>query len=282
MKVVIFDLETTGVSVTQDRIIEIALNKGELIQTENGRWDFVSERQLKQICNPFTEDYVDDAGNRITELNPFVLELTGLQEDLIRFFSPYFKEVAKTAEAFIGDLPLVGYNIDNFDFPLLVREMERAGIKKEWKNPTLDALTLYRKMFPSTLSAVYERLTGKTFRHAHRAMFDVNATAEIICHLFDSHLPIDDKSPDVVMESISGKRSDIDRKFKYDENIGDWVFMFGKHRGKAVKQNLDYLKWMMMPDTDFHESTKQFAREIFFDEIVKQGGIPFAENNENE
>ena len=103
-----------------------------------------------------------------------------------------------------------------------------------------------------------------------------------MCHLFDSHLPIDDKAPDFVMESISGKRSDIDRKFKYDENIGDWVFMFGKHRGKAVKQNLDYLKWMMMPDTDFHESTKQFAREIFFDEIVKQGGIPYAENNENE
>jgi DNA polymerase III epsilon subunit-like protein len=65
MKVVIFDLETTGVSVTQDRIIEIALNKGELIQTENGRWDFVSERQLKQVCNPFAEDYVDDAVNTI-------------------------------------------------------------------------------------------------------------------------------------------------------------------------------------------------------------------------
>jgi DNA polymerase-3 subunit epsilon len=281
MKVVIFDLETTGVSVTQDRIIEIALHKGDLIQT-NGEWEFVSERQLKQVCNPFTEDYVDDLGNRITELNPIVLELTGLQENLIRFFSPYFKDVAKTAETFIGDLPLVGYNIDNFDFPLLVREMERAGVKKVWKNPTIDALTLYRKLFPSTLSAVYERLTGREFQNAHRAMADVNATSEILCHLLKMQTPNELPEPEALMQSISGKRSDIDRKFKYDEKLGDWVFMFGKHRGKAVKQNLDYLKWMMMPDTDFHESTKQFAREIFFDEVAKQSGIPFAENNENE
>jgi DNA polymerase-3 subunit epsilon len=257
MHTIFFDLETTGVSTTHDRIIQIALKKVSIKADENGspKISFVSDMQ--SLVNPFTPDFINADKKPITSLNPIVSELTGISDNDLKS-APFFHQISKRVLDFIGDCPLAGYNIDNFDFPILVREMERTGIQKKWKNPTIDVFVLYRRLYPSNLSAVYKRLFGHEFENAHSAMADVDATCKIFEKIIPATLPFDDAT--LLMEAISGKRSDVDRKFKYDEKAQDWVFQFGKHRGDSLGKNIEYLTWMAREETDFHSSTKAFVR----------------------
>jgi DNA polymerase-3 subunit epsilon len=269
MEIVFFDLETTGTSTTHDRIIQIALRKVKIDRLATGQTSVAQIDKLESLVNPFRSDFINADREPITSLNPIVSELTGIKDNDLKT-APFLTQIAGSIESFIGDCSLAGYNIDNFDFPILIREMERAGIVKTWKNPTIDVFVLYRKLYPNNLSAVYERLFGRKFSNAHTAMADVDATVEIFQKIFPSSLQIED--PKKLMEAISGKRSDIDRKFSYNEKQNDWVFMFGKHRGDFLSKNVEYLKWMVEPDRDFHESTKAFVRSyrLIYDKKEKQ------------
>lgn len=262
MELIFFDLETTGLSVSTDRIIEIALHKVRIDFSEDKKITGVTSlgKYRKTVC-PFTESFVDANGKLITKLDQRVLDITKLDESILRYHSPTFKEIASEVEEFIGETALAGYNIDNFDFPILAREFDRAGISKQWKNPTIDVMVVYRRFYPSNLSAVYERMTGKQMKNAHSAMWDVDATIEIFAKLIEGE-PFHTNAEDV-MNEISGKRSDVDRKFRFDNTLNEWVYMFGKNRGRPLSSNvedIEYLAWMAKENNGFHESTRAFAR----------------------
>ena len=260
--IIFFDLETTGVQVGSDRIVEICLHK----VMPDGTTDTRVER-----VRP-----VDRDGNtmHIPEQSTAVHGIT----DADVADKPSFAELAPSLLEYIGDADLAGYNSNKFDVPLLVEEFLRAGFDFDLAQRRLvDVQNIFHQMEQRTLVAAYRFYCDKDLENAHSAAADTIATYEVLKAQLDRYQGVAYKdrtghvSQPVVNDidalsrfTCNSQWADLVGHIGYDAKHRE-VFNFGKHKGKPVEQVFEqepsYYDWMMK--SDFPLSTKKVITEIW-------------------
>ena len=260
--IVFFDLETTGVNVGTDHIVEICLLKVNPDQTTE---------QLVHRVRP-----VDTDGKTI-HIPEFTTAIHGISDADVAD-KPSFTQLAPEIASFIGDADLAGYNSNKFDVPLLVEEFLRAGLKFDLKSRRLiDVQNIFHKMEQRTLKAAYRFYCGKNLDHAHSADADTMATYEVLMAQLDRYQDSEYTAPDgsvskpIVnnIEQLSqftcnSQLADLVGHIGYDKQHRE-IFNFGKHKGKTLESvfNVEpaYYDWMMK--ADFPLSTKECITEVW-------------------
>jgi len=241
--VIYFDLETTGVDSTKDRIVEIACIKYNPDGTSEKKYSLINPEipipQEASDVHGITDDIVQDA--------------------------PTFKNLAKSMREWFYGCDLGGYNSNNFDVPLLSAEFERAGLDGiDWNPSLIDGLVLYRHLFPNTLSDVYERLTGEKLDNAHSAEADIEATKTIVDILIPKLQEVAEEELNTIEDIdtyLQGEKKRFDLAGKlYTDKEGIVRYGFGKDVGKSVKDNPGFAQWML--NQSFPGETKKKIREL--------------------
>lgn len=240
--IVFFDLETTGINIVKDRIVEISFVKVH----PNGK----EETKTRRI-NP--------------EM-PIPLESTaihGITDEDVKD-CPTFKEIAKSLAAQIEGCDLAGYNSNRFDIPLLAEEFLRAGIDMDLnKRKFVDVQTIFHKMEQRTLSAAYKFYCDKSLENAHTAEADTMATYEILKAQLDRYPDLQNDIDFLSKYSSFTNNVDFAGRMIYNEE-GKEVINFGKYKGKLVEEVLKvdpgYYSWIM--NGDFPLNTKKILTEI--------------------
>ncbi|MCF6366609.1 MAG: 3'-5' exonuclease [Bacteroidales bacterium] len=237
-----FDLETTGVDVSKDRIVEIAILKINPNQS--------SESKTMRI-NP-TIPIPKDAS-----------KIHGIFDEDVKD-APTFKQVAKDIVKFIEGCDLAGYNSNRFDIPLLAEEFLRADVDFSVKNRKfVDVQVIYHKKEQRTLSAAYKFYCKKELEGAHGAEADTNATYEILKSQIEMYDDLENDIEELSKISYHRKSADLAGRIVYNKK-GEEVFSFGKHANKTVEEVLEkepgYFAWMM--NADFPLYTKKVLTEI--------------------
>ncbi|MEN9745436.1 MAG: hypothetical protein RL640_1274 [Bacteroidota bacterium] len=245
---VFIDLETTGLSFTQDRIVEIAMLK---ISIDGNR---LMKRKLINPERPIPKE---------------VSEIHGITDEMVKD-APSFKQVANEIRQFMEGADLGGYNSNKFDWPLLVEEFLRAGLEFETNDKRfLDVQKIYHLMEPRNLSAAFKFYCNKDLENAHSAEADVTATWEVFLAQLGKYDSLGN-SVDSVLKVI-GEDVIIDFPRRMIMENGREIFNFGKHKGKTVEEVLrnepSYYDWMMKNDFALH--TKQKLTEIFNRTVLK-------------
>lgn len=239
---VIFDLETTGINVSRDRIIDLYLIKAH----PDGH-----EEHLYKRLNPGLP------------IPPETSAIHGIYDKDVKD-SPLFADVAKELNTFIGNADFAGFNSNRFDFPLLVEEFYRAGIDFETeKRKFVDAQRIFHVKEPRNLGAAFQFYCNQTLVNAHSAEADTIATWEIIKAQVDKYSDL----PSTVdaLHSYSGQNDLVDLAGRIRKNKdGQHIFAFGKHKGKTIaqvfKSEPSYFDWMMKGD--FPEHTKRVLTRL--------------------
>lgn len=239
----IFDLETTGVNISSDRIVEISILK----ITPEGEETVKTMRINPEIPIP-------------EESSMF----HGIYDEDIKD-APTFKAVAEALAAFIGDADLAGYNSNKFDIPMLMEEFLRAGIDFSLDGRLfVDIQNIFHQMEQRTLKAAYQFYCGKVLDNAHNAEADVRATYEVLKSQLERYKNVEwedkagNKSIPVVndMEALHRftnltRPVDFAGRMVFNEQ-GEEVFNFGKHKGRTVEavfaMEPSYYSWMMQGD----------------------------------
>lgn len=260
--IVFFDLETTGVQVGHDHIVEICLHK----VMPDGTTDTRVER-----IRP-----VDEKGNTV-HIPEVTTAIHGISDADVAD-KPSFKELAPSLMEYIGDADLAGYNSNKFDVPLLVEEFLRVGIDFDLKKRHLvDVQNIFHQMEQRTLVAAYKFYCQKDLENAHSAAADTIATYEVLKAQLDRYQGVDykDRSGRITqpvvnnMEALSrftanSQWADLVGHIGYDAKHRE-VFNFGKHKGETVEDVFEkepsYYDWMMK--SDFPLSTKKLITEIW-------------------
>lgn len=259
---VFFDLETTGVNVGMDHIVEICLHK---ILPDN------SEEQMVLRIRPV------DAAGKTVHIPEVTTAIHGIGDADVAD-KPSFKELAPKIADFIGDADLAGYNSNKFDVPLLVEEFLRAGVPFSLKNRQLiDVQNIFHKMEQRTLKAAYRFYCNKDLENAHSADADTLATYEVLKAQLDRYQGVDYTAPDGTVSqpvvndvaalsrfSSNSNWADLVGHIAYDNQHRE-VFNFGKHKGKPLEEVFSvepaYYDWMMK--ADFPMSTKSLLAEVW-------------------
>lgn len=244
---IVFDLETTGINIAKDRIVEIAILKVH----PNGNTE-----SKQYIVNP-TIPIPKEAS-----------EIHGIYDKDVQD-KPTFKEIAKDVSHFISGSDFAGYNSNKFDIPLLAEEFLRVDLEFNTKNKKfIDVQTIFHKMEQRTLGAAYKFYCNKDLINAHSAGSDVQATYEVLEAQLDKYTDL--KNDVDFLHDYTSRSSNVDfaGRIVYNEK-GEEVFNFGKHKGKTVvrllKEEPSYYNWMM--DGDFPLYTKKVLTEIKLREL---------------
>ena len=238
-----FDLETTGTNPGKDKIVEIAVLK---IDTNN------QKKEMVWRVNP--ECPIPDEASSVH----------GITDEMVKD-QPIFKQISKEIYNFIEGCDLGGYNIDKFDLPLLVEEFIRSGIDVSSfvKVKTVDVQTIFFKKEPRDLSSALKFYCNKDHGNAHTALDDTIATYEVLLSQLDKY---NDLEPSVdFLSTLTRRNKNIDFAGRIiEDDNGDAIFNFGKHKGKKVKEVLTkekgYYSWMM--NSDFPEYTKKVITQV--------------------
>ena len=267
---VIFDLETTGLDLVKDRIIQISYIK----VFPDGK-----EERGNELINP--EKHIE----------PIITQLTGISDEDVKD-KPTFKQIAqRLSDQFTGS-DFAGFNSNNFDIPLLAEEFLRAGIDFDFsKCKLIDACTIFRRMERRNLAAAYKFYCGRKMEEdfeAHRADQDTEATYRVLMGQLDKYAPGANEDPEKVLENnmqalaefskmnknvdfagriVWGEVKDADGNPVLDEK-GEpkmiEVFNFGKYKGvpviEALKRDPGYYGWILQGD--FTYNTKQILTRI--------------------
>lgn len=245
---VFLDLETTGLSFTHDRIVEIAMLK---ISIDGSR---LMKRKLINPEMPIPTE---------------VSAIHGITDEMVKD-APTFKQAANEIRQFMEGADLGGYNSNKFDWPLLVEEFLRAGLSFETEGRKLiDVQKIYHQMEPRNLSAAYKFYCNKDLDNAHSAEADIDATWEVFMAQLDKYNNLGNSLESVL--KVIGEEQIIDFARRMVMENGREVFNFGKHKGKLVEDVLknepSYYDWMMKNDFALH--TKQKLTEIFNRTMLK-------------
>ncbi|MCG8575069.1 MAG: ribonuclease H-like domain-containing protein [Flavobacteriales bacterium] len=246
-----FDLETTGLNISRDKIVEIAILKVNADHSE--------EIYVKRI-NP---------GIPISEESVGIHGIT--DEDVKN--EPSFADLADEIKTFIGDADLAGYNSNKFDIPLLLEEFYNVGIELDMTNRrSVDVQTIFHKMEQRTLAAAFQFYCQKDLTDAHSAEADTRATFEILKAQLEKYEEVKNDVDFLQEFSRNGKNKVIDFVGRLAENEkGEVIYNFGKHSGKTVKDVFrsepGYHRWML--DNDFPLYTKNILKKIT-DELIAE------------
>ena len=237
-----FDLETTGINITKDRIVEISILK----VNPNG-----TEEKKTWLVNPEMP------------IPAVVVAVHGITNEKVAN-EPTFKELAKEINSWIKDADLGGFNSNRFDIPLLAEEMLRAGLDFDMKNrQSVDVQTIFHKMEQRTLTAAFKFYCDRSLEDAHSAEADTMATYEVLKAQLDRYENLENDTAFLADFSSRKKLADFAGFIAYDKE-GDECFSFGKHKGKKVTEILEkepgYFGWLL--SADFPLYTKKVLTAI--------------------
>ena len=244
-----FDLETTGVNVAEDRIVEISIIK----LNPDG-----TEETLTELVNPGIPIPIEASS------------VHGITNEKVTD-KPSFKELASTIVDFIGDADLSGYNCLKFDVPLLMEEFLRNDIDFSMRNrKVVDVQNIFHRMEQRTLVAAYKFYCNGDLTNAHSAEADTRATLDVLKAQVEKYEELDGNVEMLSDFSKRGNAIDFAGQIVEGEN-GEPIFNFGKNKGKSVvevlKTNPGYYGWMM--DAQFPSYTKKVLTEIRIDAFNK-------------
>ncbi len=239
---VFLDLETTGVNVGADRIVEISLLK---IHPNGNR----ESKTLK--VNP------------TIPIPPETTAIHHIADEDVKD-CPTFKDIARDIHTFIGGCDLAGYNSNKFDVPLLIEEFTRVDINFDLSQRKLiDVQNIFHKMEQRTLSAAYKFYCDKSLENAHSAEADTLATYEVLVAQLEKYESLKNDVDSLSQFSSITKNVDLAGRIVFNEK-GEETFNFGKYKGKLVsdifKTEPSYYDWMMKGD--FATNTKNVITQI--------------------
>ena len=240
--VIFFDLETTGINVASDRIVEISYLK----VYPNG-----DETSKTKRINP--EMHIPEEASKVH----------GIYDEDVKD-SPTFKQVAKEIAADFEGADIAGFNSNRFDVPLLAEEFLRAGVDLDMtRRKFIDVQVIFHKMEQRTLVAAMKFYCGKELEGAHSADADTRATYEVLQAQLDRYPELQNDINYLSEFSSHTNNVDFAGRIVYNDK-GVEVFNFGKYKGIAVREvfqrDPSYYSWMMQGD--FTLNTKQVLTRI--------------------
>jgi DNA polymerase-3 subunit epsilon len=255
--IVFFDIESTGLNVIRDRIVQIALIK----YSKDG----TKPQELEMLINPGIP------------ISKEAMEVHGITPDMVRN-KPTFEQVGRQIFDFIGSADLAGYNSDRFDVPMLMEEFSRIGIELDMtKRRNIDVQKIFYKMEPRTLKAAYKLYCNANLDDAHDALVDVRATADVLKGQIVMYEGVDYVDGDGFVTKAPIK-NDMDALHQFTNDFsmvdatqrlkrnssGEIIFNFGKYINKSVIEILskdhNYYQWIMTKD--FSSQVKQIVRDL--------------------
>lgn len=239
---VFFDLETTGVDVAKDRIVEMSFIK----LHPNGEKEIKTRRVNPGIPIPKSAS-----------------DVHGIYDADVKD-CPEFGNLAKSLGEWLRGCDFAGFNSNRFDVPLLVEELLRVGVQIDVTDfKMVDVQTIYHKLEPRTLEAAYRFYCGKSIENAHSAEADIEATYEVLLAQIEKYEELGDDVESLSEFSKMNNNVDFAGRIIYDEN-GVAVFNFGKHKGRTVedvfKNESSYYNWIM--NGDFSQNTKNVCTQL--------------------
>jgi DNA polymerase III subunit epsilon len=243
------DLETTGVNLSSDRIVEIAIVK---IMPDGSR---VSKRKILNPTIPIPQSSSD---------------IHGITDEMVKD-APTFRQSANEIKQFLENCDLGGYNSNRFDIPMLMEEFLRAEMDVDLSDRRMvDVQHIFYSMEPRTLSAAYRFYCAKELVNAHSAEVDINATIEVLLAQLGRYNQLGDTVDSILSAIGEDKIVDYARRFCFDDK-GVEIFNFGKFKGKTVADVLrtepQYYDWMMKGDFPMH--TKKKLTELLNRTLLK-------------
>lgn len=243
------DIESTGINVATDRIIEIAVVK---LAVDGSR------KIKRKLINPQGP------------IPPEVTLIHGITDEMVKD-APVFKQVANEIKQFVDNCDLSGYNSNRFDIPLLMEEFLRAGMEFDMKGRRLlDVQKIFHMMEQRTLSAAYKFYCEKELVGAHGAEADAAATLEVLEAQLTRYEQLGNTIESVLQCIGQEMIVDFSRRFVMENGIE--IFNFGKYKGQPVSEILkaepQYYDWMMKGDFTLH--TKKKLTEIFNRTMLKK------------
>jgi DNA polymerase III subunit epsilon len=240
--VAFIDLETTGINVSGDRIVEISVLK----ISPNGKEQWMTTRVNPEMPIP----------EKSTAIH-------GISDKDIAD-APTFREIAKNLTTFLEGCDLAGYNAIKFDIPVLAEEFLRVNIDFNFrKRRYIDVQVIFHKKEQRTLAAAYQFYCKKELSNAHSSKADTLATYEVLKAQLDKYKDIENDVEKLAEFSSFNENVDFAGRIILDEN-GTEIFNFGKHKGRPVevvfREEPSYYSWMM--NGDFPLYTKKILTEI--------------------
>lgn len=240
---VFFDLETTGVNISGDRIVEISLVK----QYPNGNkesktWRVNPEMHIPAGASDVHHIYDEDVRD-----------------------CPTFRQLAPEVLAFIEDCDLAGYNSNHFDVPMLQEELLRCGMDVDLRaeHHFVDAFVIFQKHTPRTLTAAYKHYCGKELEGAHGANADTEATREVLLAQLELHSDVPTTVEQLEAYTQPQAMADLAGRIGYNEHNQE-VFNFGKYKGRTLedvfREEGSYCNWIQ--NGDFPLYTKRVCQKV--------------------
>ncbi len=254
---VVFDIESTGIVPTRDRIVELAVQK------------IYPDGQMQ---------------NTVLRLNPEMPVPPGATAihgitDADVADCPTFGIIAEKLFRYLEDCDLAGYNITGFDIPMLESEFRRAGFEFKVENrKVVDAYHIFCKLYPRTLTAAYKFFCGKELEGAHGAAADTAATLEVLLGQLERHpeLPREIGALAAFADLTGPDTVDRTRRFKWSDN--EVVVNFGKNAGRTLRElaanDPGFLRWITR--SDFTDEVKEIANNALL------GKFPVRKTSDNE
>lgn len=240
---VFFDLETTGINISKDRIVELSFLK---------------------VFPDGTEEIKSKLINPEMPIPPESTAIHGITDEDVKD-CPTFKQIAKSLAQQLEGCDMAGFNSNRFDVPMLAEEFLRVGVDFDMsKRKFIDVQVVFHKKEPRTLEAAYKFYCNKELVDAHSAEADTRATYEVLKSQLERY-PDLENDIDALSKEFGSFNNNVDfaGRFIYDKN-GVEVFNFGKHKGRPVlevlKEEPSYYAWMM--DGNFPLNTKQALTKI--------------------
>lgn len=242
-----FDLETTGLDVSNDRIIEIGIVK----MNPDGS----QERYEKRI-------------NPEMPISPESAEITGISNEDVKD-CPTFAQVAKEIADFIGDADLAGYNSNKFDIPVLAEEFLRVESDFDMSaRRFVDVQNIFHKMEQRTLAAAYQFYCNQELINAHSALADIEATQQVFMAQLERYDTLQKDVQFLAEFTRTGNNEIIDFAGRLARNEkGEAIYNFGKHKGKSLEQvdqeEPGYYGWML------YANFPLYTKKVLKDEMEK-------------
>lgn len=266
--IIIFDCESTGLSVVKDRIIQLAIIK----YFADGREPIERTRYINPGISIPTN----------------ITEITGITDDMVSG-QPTFAKLSKGLLDLIGDSDFVTYNGNRFDIPLLMEEFERCGVQLDMSSRRcIDSLRIFHNMEPRNLRAAMRFYCNEKLDNAHNALADTRATLKVLDAQISKYenQPYEDKEGNILESPIKNNvqtlhdftndanELDFQGKVKLNEH-GVPCFTFGKLQGQPVGENLakdsKYYSWIM--NGDFASDTKRIVTRLVNEFIEKTNAV---------
>lgn len=237
--IVFFDVETTGLSISSDKIVSLAITK---------------------LMPDGTKESKNILLNPVIAISEEASAIHGYTNEML-YDKPKFENIAKSLYSQICDCYLGGFNNTGFDNQILQEEFARCGIEfPEYNHISVDAYAIFKEYEKRDLTAAVKFYCGKEMENAHDAQADIDATVDVFLAQLEKYEQLKGLSiEDIAKIGRNDKWVDWQGRITRDED-GDYIWGFGKPKGKKIKNELGFADWIQ--SNDFPQSFKNLCKKI--------------------